>query len=264
MIKQINGEHLINDYIAPASQPFDFNDVVTRNSAGKLVKATATTPRSEILGLIQKDILSTDSDYASDKVVPVLESHKEAEYDFDVDTGTALVAMVGQVFDLNDEDGLNVDSNLQGAVRITRLISTTQVRGKFVTAGKRFELRSYQQVVAFGGFTDGGGAAGTLDLAVSIPAGAVFERVIITAITGFAGDSSAVLQVGDGTTVDRYNTGSPSIFATAAAGADLGAPSGTRHHSAAKTPRLTVTAGSDWGAVTAGAATVTLFWYDVA
>jgi hypothetical protein len=123
------------------------------------------------------------------------------------------------------------------------------------------KLVVYQETVLFSQFTDGGGAAGTFDLSHSIPAGAVYARSTVHAITGFTGDTSATMTLGDGTDVDRYNTGTPSLFTTAAAGVDLGAPSGTLWHTAAKTPVLTVTSGSDWGLVVAGAVTVTLFYY---
>lgn len=122
------------------------------------------------------------------------------------------------------------------------------------------KLVTYQETVGYAAFTDGGGASGTFSLSTSIPAGARFLNTLVTAITGFAGDTSAVLIVGDGTDTDRYNTGTPSVFATAAAGVDMGAPSGTAWHTAAKTPILTVTSATDWGAVNAGALTVTLFW----
>ena len=67
------------------------------------------------------------------------------------------------------------------------------------------------------------------------------------------------LTVGDGTTADRYNTSTINIFATAVA-LDGGAVSGTAVHAAAKSPVLTATSGSDWGAVTAGALTLKIFY----
>ena len=82
-----------------------------------------------------------------------------------------------------------------------------------------------------------------------------------SAITGFAGDTSAVITVGDGTTVDRYNTGTPTVFTTAAAGVGLGVVSGTAFHAAAKTPVVTITSAADWGSVTAGQITLTLLYY---
>lgn len=123
------------------------------------------------------------------------------------------------------------------------------------------KIVAYQETVAFGQFAGGGGAAGTYDLQTSIPAGSVFLRSLATEIVGFANDSSCVLTIGDGTDVDRYNTGTPSIFTTAAKGVDLGVPSGTLWHTAAVTPKLTATSATDWGAVNAGSVKVTLFYY---
>lgn len=262
MIKQINGDHIVNEYTAPASTAFDFNDVVTRDANGELAKATQTTPRAELLGLIQATIESTDSDYASDKTVPVLEFHDGAEFEADVDTGDLLITMVGLRFDLNDEDGIDVTSNVQRAVEISRFISADKARVKFVTSGDKQRLVSYQQTVDIDDFTDGGGATGTLALGVSIPAGAVFARSLLTGLTGAVGDSTATIQVGDGTDVDRYSTGTPSVSADAPAGADLGAPSGTLFHADAKTPTITVTEDDDFTDITALAFTITLFWYE--
>lgn len=121
-----------------------------------------------------------------------------------------------------------------------------------------------RETVALADFTDGTAAVGTYNLAETIPAGAWVLRAVLRNVTGFAGDTSAVITVGDGdgtggTDVDRYNTGTPSVFSTAVA-IDLGAPSGTQIHTAAATVRLAVTAGSDWGAVTAGALTVSIYF----
>ena len=123
------------------------------------------------------------------------------------------------------------------------------------------KLTAYQETILFSQFTDGGGASGTLNLSTTIPAGARYLATLITAITGFTGGASATIIVGDGTDTDRYNTGTPSVFATAAAGVDMGAPSGTAWHTAAKTPVVTVTEAADFGLITAGAATLTLFYY---
>lgn len=263
MIKHINGEVVINDYVAPASTAFAFNDVVTRNSSGQLALATATTPRSELLGLIQATIASTDSDYASTKTVAVLEFTDDAEFEADVDTGTLTTAMVGKRFDLNDNNGINVSAELQKSVQITGYLSASKARVKFITSGDKMRLVSYQQTITRAQFTDGGSTSGTKDLNVTIPAGAVFARALITDLTGFAGDTSATVIIGvTGGDTDRYNTGTPSVFATAAAGCDLGAPSGTVWHTAAATPTVLVTSNADFTNVSAGQMTVTLFWYE--
>ncbi len=264
MIKQITGKPLVTDYDAPASTAFAFNDVVTRDSNGRLAKATISTPRSELLGLIQITILSTDGDYASVKTVPVLEFHEGAEFLADVGTGTAVVAMRGRRFSLKDENEIDVTDEGQKCVEVTRFISTTQVRVKFVTDGDKMQLESYQETLAVADFTDGGSTTGTLAMGITIPAGAVYAQSLVTGIVGFAGDTTATFQIGDGTDVDRYSTGTPSCFATASAGADAGVPSGTKFHSVVKTPTVTITGGSDFTAIVTdgnGAMVVTLMWY---
>lgn len=116
-----------------------------------------------------------------------------------------------------------------------------------------------QETVALADFTDGGAAVGTYTMKQTIPLGAVVLRSQIQAVTGFIGDVSATITIGDGTDVDRYNTGTPSVFTTADS-VDAGALSGTAYHSAAKTPVLTVTSSSDWGLVTDGELTVKIFY----
>ena len=263
MIKQISGEVRVEDKVAPASVAFTRWDVVTLNSSGQLALATATTPRSELVGLIAQEIATTDDDYASTKVVPVHVFHDEAEFEADVSTGTAATTMVGKMFSLDDEDSIDVTDEGQKCFEVTRFISTTKLRGRFVTDGDKMRLVSYQETITYDQFTDGGGTLGTLALNTTIPAGAVFARCLVTDITGFTGDTSAVITVGDvGGDVDRYNTGTPSVFTTAAAGVDMGAPSGTLWHTAAVVPDVHVTSNADFSSVSAGQLTITLFWYE--
>ncbi len=120
-------------------------------------------------------------------------------------------------------------------------------------------IHTIVQRVAYTDFTDGGAAVGTLTLDGTIPIGAIVLKTAIVNVTGFTGDTSAALTVGDGTTVDRYNTSTIDVFTTVAA-LDGGAISGTAIHTAAKTPVLTITSASDWGAVVAGALTVKIFY----
>lgn len=99
--------------------------------------------------------------------------------------------------------------------------------------------------------TDGGGASGTAVSTETIPAGAIIlgSKVIVGA--GFAGNVSATLQLGDGSDPDRYNTGTPSVFATAANGIETGAPSGSKLQTTAGTVTATITSSSDIGLVIA-------------
>lgn len=123
-------------------------------------------------------------------------------------------------------------------------------------------IQRLEETVAYSAFTDGGAAVGTYDITVgTIPAGATFLYAAVTAVTGFAGDTSAALTIGDGTDVDRYNTSTLNVFSTAANGVSAGVPSGTRYHDAAKTVTLTVTTASDFTSVSAGSVTVVLYYF---
>jgi hypothetical protein len=116
-----------------------------------------------------------------------------------------------------------------------------------------------RQTVAYSDFTDGGAAVGTLALDVQIPVMATVLSSSVTNVTGFTGDTSCTLTIGDGSDADRYNTGTPSIFTTANA-IVMGVCSGDLQHNAAATVTLTATSNNDWGAVTAGAMTVSVYY----
>lgn len=120
-------------------------------------------------------------------------------------------------------------------------------------------LHCLTQTVKVSEFTDGGSTAGTFALTEKIPAGAWVLRTVLVNLTGFTGDTSATLIVGDGTDTDRYNTGTPSVFTTAVA-VDMGAPSGTQIHTAEKTVTLTITSGADFTSVSAGQLTIRIYY----
>lgn len=110
-------------------------------------------------------------------------------------------------------------------------------------------------------FTDGGGASGTYQLAGKIPKGALTYRAFVVESTAFSGDTSAVVVIGDGSDVDRYNTGTPSILAAQANGLDLGAPSGALFHTAEVRPTVTVTSAADFTALSALAVITVEIWF---
>lgn len=116
------------------------------------------------------------------------------------------------------------------------------------------------ETVSYSQFTDGGSTSGTYVMKQGIPAGAVVLRTLLREIVGFTGNVSATITVGDGSDVDRYNTGTPSVYTTDDT-VDAGSPSGTTYHDAAKSVTLTVTSASDFTAVAAGRVTVTIFYY---
>lgn len=101
----------------------------------------------------------------------------------------------------------------------------------------------------------GGGAPpsiGTFQLEHTIPAGAFIVGCRVHVVSGFTGDTTAVLAIGDGTDADRFMTGAPDVFTAAQAGIELGAVSGAPFLTAAVRPTITIQPGSDWASVAAG------------
>jgi hypothetical protein len=98
----------------------------------------------------------------------------------------------------------------------------------------------------------------TFDADNHIPEGAIALQTHLDITEAFAGDTTAVGTLGDGSDVDRYNTGTPS-FATAGR-ISAGAVSGTAYHSAGIAPKLTVTTATDASKLTAGSVTVTILY----
>lgn len=133
MVKPYRGNFHIEWYPKTASTAYTFNDMVTIAStaagAGTLKLAAATD--TFIYGLIQRTVASTDSDYASASKVPVLVGDADAEFLFDVSTGTAATTDIGEMIDLDDENSVDVDAYTLGQVKVTDIVSTTQVVGKF-------------------------------------------------------------------------------------------------------------------------------------
>jgi hypothetical protein len=122
-------------------------------------------------------------------------------------------------------------------------------------------LKVLEETLLAADFTDGGGTSGTKDFTNALPKGALVVGGRVKVVAGFAGDTSAAMTVGDGTDADRYNASTIDIFTTAADGIDLGLPSGVRFHDAAKTPKVTVTSGSNFTLVLAGGGSITVAIY---
>jgi hypothetical protein len=121
-------------------------------------------------------------------------------------------------------------------------------------------LHCITQTVLFSQFTDGGSTAGTFVLTETIPINAFVIQTTLINLTGFTGDTSAVIVVGDGSDVDRYNTGTPSVFTTVA-GLAMGVPSGVKDHlTAGATVTITVTSAADFTAVVAGQFTIRIYY----
>lgn len=103
-------------------------------SSGKLIKATNTAKCHNMVGVIHKTIASTDSDYASDRAVPVeVPVEKYVEWEASVTDGALVATSVGLYFDLSTDDlGLGVDqgASAENVAFCTKFISAT--KGLFI------------------------------------------------------------------------------------------------------------------------------------
>jgi len=118
------------------------------------------------------------------------------------------------------------------------------------------------ETVTVAQFTDGLAAAGTYQMVGALPAGALVLGTKVIVDAGFAGNTSAAMTIGDGSTADRYNTSTINVFTTAAGGVQSGVPSGSKLLTAANRPTLTVTTQADFtAAVTDGSGIVTVSIY---
>lgn len=114
-----------------ASETFAFNDVVGINTSGYVTKFLDGSA-FPILGLCQKAITATSSDYASNTKLPVLVAGEEAEYLCDVSTGTAAQTDVGEYIDVDDQNSVDVGATTNNDLFVTQFISGTLLVAKMV------------------------------------------------------------------------------------------------------------------------------------
>lgn len=130
MITPFRGKFHTEWYPKKVSTAFALNDLVYIDSNGFLDKCTSTT--ATCVGTIQKVVASTDSDYATATMVPVLVGDVDAEFLCDVGTGTAAQTDVGEGIDLKDENEVDVTASTYDIFFVTKYISGTQVVAKMM------------------------------------------------------------------------------------------------------------------------------------
>lgn len=125
-IKAYRGKFHTEWYPKKASTVFAVDDLVYIDGNGYLDRTTSTTATA--IGLIQKAVASTDSDYASATMVPVLVGDVDAE--FLCDTSGAAQTDVGEFIDLTDHDTVDVANSTYDIFYVTGYVSATQVIAK--------------------------------------------------------------------------------------------------------------------------------------
>jgi len=116
-----------------ASTAFAPMDVVaSAEDASQNTFAAMTATAANILGFINQEILSTDSDYASETKVGILVD-EDGVFEFDVDTGTADANDEGGFIDVDDtapDDAVDVTASTEDHFQVTAFLSGTLVQGR--------------------------------------------------------------------------------------------------------------------------------------
>ncbi len=120
----------------PASTAFAIGDVVANNddATDNTFDAMAATS-TRILGVVQKTIASTDSDYADETRIPLL-IDEDGIWEVEVDNGTADANDEGGYIDVDDsapDDAVDVAASTEDHFHVTRFVDGTTVQGRIVT-----------------------------------------------------------------------------------------------------------------------------------
>jgi len=118
------------------------------------------------------------------------------------------------------------------------------------------------ETVAIGDFTDGTDATGYIDLSTALPEGSLVLGWQADVKTGFTGDTSAAVQVGESGNVDRFSAVTANSCLTADVVGSPAAAVAANHGylAAAVTPRVTITGASDFGNFAAGEMDIKLIY----
>lgn len=128
MFQLAKGKARVMWFPKKASTPFAVGNLVYADGSGAIQPADSTS--GDHIGVILKAVASTDSDYASTTMVPVLVPYDDTEWVVDVGTGTLTTAMVGNQYDLKDANEIDVSATSKKVVTVTAFISASKARVK--------------------------------------------------------------------------------------------------------------------------------------
>lgn len=124
MFRRHQGKTKVMYFPKAASTAFTEGDLVYFNGSGEIIPADATS--GQHVGVIRKDVVSTDSDYASETLVPV-EVPVERWVVWEVDTASATTEDVGLEIDLTDAATANRGASSKDALLVTGYKSATKL-----------------------------------------------------------------------------------------------------------------------------------------
>lgn len=97
--KHVKGPALLEYFPKATSVTMTLGQLVEPNGSGRLISATAGATR--ITGVLQVSVASTDADFASATLVPVILPQEYDEFEVDLTGATFVDTYIGNVCDLN-------------------------------------------------------------------------------------------------------------------------------------------------------------------
>lgn len=143
-------------------------------------------------------------------------------------------------------------------------VSWDQTNSKvFAFGGLPGTMLAITKAVTFATMTDNTDPTGYIDFATSaLPIGAIPLASQFNCTTAFSGDTTAVWKMGISGDLDRYSAlTTNSCFTAIKTSALVKNATAVQGTDAARTPRLTITGGSDFGLLNASGAGTATLWY---
>lgn len=122
-IRRTGSERVSVQMPKAASQVFEVGDALIADGSGNVTVATSTS--TSIIGICQKKVAATDSDYAQNTPIAVELIDFTAIYEADVDN-TLTAAMVGLRRDLTDQNSVNATGTAHNQVTIVGYMTATK------------------------------------------------------------------------------------------------------------------------------------------
>lgn len=102
-------------------------DSLVKFTSGKLVPCIAGDAAIDVVGIIRKAIATTDSDYASDRLVPIeVPVEKHVEYEMEVGTGTIAETDKGTEYDLAGPTTVDQTATTDKVVKLIKRMTATK------------------------------------------------------------------------------------------------------------------------------------------
>lgn len=128
MFVRYNSEPNIQPYKKVASTAFAMGALVAIDANGFITPAVTASASNDIIGVIQRAVTATDTDYAQNTFVEVdMAVRKQDWFVADVGTGTPAQTDVGEAVEIDNSLTVDVVAVATPLVRVEKIISATKV-----------------------------------------------------------------------------------------------------------------------------------------